>query len=39
MLAVEPGYQRGGVGSALTEFATDGLRRAGMQDGDVETGS
>ena len=38
MLAVEPGSQRAGVGRALTEFATDWLRRAGMQVAMVETG-
>ena len=30
MLAVDPDYQGGGVGTALTEFALDRLREAGM---------
>lgn len=38
MLAVEPEHQRHGVGSAVTEFATDWLRRAGMRVAMVETG-
>jgi ribosomal protein S18 acetylase RimI-like enzyme len=38
MLAVDPERQCDGVGSALTEFATDMLRRAGMHVAMVETG-
>ncbi len=38
MLAVDPGYQGGGIGTALTEFALDRLRDAGMTTAMVETG-
>ena len=38
MLAVDPEHQGGGVGSALTEFALDRLRDAGMGVAMVETG-
>jgi GNAT superfamily N-acetyltransferase len=38
MLAVDPEHQGGGVGTALTEFALDRLRDAGMGVAMVETG-
>jgi ribosomal protein S18 acetylase RimI-like enzyme len=38
MLAVDPDYQGGGIGTALTEFALDRLRDAGMRVAMVETG-
>jgi GNAT superfamily N-acetyltransferase len=38
MLAVDPDHQGGGVGAALTDFATDWLRGAGMRVAMVETG-
>ncbi len=38
MLAVDPDYQGGGVGTALTEFALDRLKDAGMTVAMVETG-
>jgi ribosomal protein S18 acetylase RimI-like enzyme len=38
MLAVDPDHQAGGVGTALTEFALDSLRDAGMRIAMVETG-
>jgi GNAT superfamily N-acetyltransferase len=38
MLAVDPGAQDRGVGTALTEFATDWLRSSGMRVAMVETG-
>ena len=38
MLAVDPDYQGGGIGSALTEFALDRLKDAGMTVATVETG-
>src|SRR5918998_835187 len=38
MLAVDPDYQGGGIGSALTEFALDRLKGAGMTVATVETG-
>ena len=38
MLAVDPEHQERGVGSALTEFATDWLRDSGMQVAMVHTG-
>ena len=38
MLAVDPGHQGGGIGTALTEFALDRLRDAGMTVAMVETG-
>lgn len=38
MVAVDPDYQAGGVGTALTEHAVDWMRRAGMAVAMVETG-
>ncbi len=38
MLAVDPDYQGGGIGTALTEFALDRLKDAGMRVAMVETG-
>jgi ribosomal protein S18 acetylase RimI-like enzyme len=38
MLAVDPDYQGGGIGTALTEFALDRLKEAGMTVAMVETG-
>ena len=38
MLAVDPDHQGGGIGTALTEFALDRLREAGMKVAMVETG-
>ncbi len=38
MLAVDPDYQGGGIGAALTEFALDRLKDAGMRVAMVETG-
>jgi ribosomal protein S18 acetylase RimI-like enzyme len=38
MLAVDPDYQGGGIGTALTEFALDRLKDAGMTVATVETG-
>ena len=38
MLAVDPDYQSGGIGTALTEFALDRLKDAGMTVAMVETG-
>jgi ribosomal protein S18 acetylase RimI-like enzyme len=38
MLAVDPNYQGGGMGTALTEFALDRLKEAGMRVAMVETG-
>ena len=38
MLAVDPDYQGGGIGTALTEFALDKLKEAGMTVAIVETG-
>jgi GNAT superfamily N-acetyltransferase len=38
MLAVDPDHQTGGLGTALTEFALDGLKDAGMRIAMVETG-
>ena len=38
MLAVDPEHQEVGVGTALTEFATDWLRDSGMQVAMVQTG-
>ena len=38
MLAVDPDYQGGGIGTALTEFALDRLKDAGMKVAMVETG-
>ncbi len=38
MLAVDPDHQSGGIGTALTEFALDRLKEAGMRVALVETG-
>jgi ribosomal protein S18 acetylase RimI-like enzyme len=38
MLAVDPDHQSGGIGTALTEFALDRLKDAGMKVAMVETG-
>ena len=38
MLAVDPDHQGGGIGTALTEFALDSLKDAGMKVAMVETG-
>jgi ribosomal protein S18 acetylase RimI-like enzyme len=38
MLAVDPDHQGGGIGTALTEFALDRLKDAGMRVAMVETG-
>jgi ribosomal protein S18 acetylase RimI-like enzyme len=38
MLAVDPDHQVGGVGTALTDFALDSLKDAGMRVAMVETG-
>ena len=38
MLAVDPDYQGGGIGTTLTEFALDRLKDAGMKVAMVETG-
>jgi ribosomal protein S18 acetylase RimI-like enzyme len=38
MIAVDPDYQRRGIGTALTEFALDRMREAGMSVAMVETG-
>lgn len=38
MLAVDPDYQGGGIGTALTGFALDRLKDAGMRVAMVETG-
>ncbi|MCO1655037.1 GNAT family N-acetyltransferase [Pseudonocardia humida] len=38
MVAVDPDHQRRGVGSALTAFALDRIREAGMSVAMVETG-
>ncbi len=38
MLAVDPGQQHRGAGTALTEAATDWLRGSGMRVAMVETG-
>ncbi len=38
MLAVDPDYQGGGIGTTLTEFALDRLKDAGMTVAMVETG-
>jgi GNAT superfamily N-acetyltransferase len=38
MLAVDPDHQTGGIGTALTEFALDSLKDAGMRIAMVETG-
>jgi GNAT superfamily N-acetyltransferase len=39
ILAVDPGHQGSGIGSALTAVATDWLRECGMQVAVVETGA
>ncbi|MDZ8029295.1 MAG: GNAT family N-acetyltransferase [Nostoc sp. DedQUE11] len=38
MIAVDPDYQRRGIGSALIEFALDWMKVAGMSVAMVETG-
>ena len=38
MLAVDPDYQGGGIGTALAEFALDKLKEAGMKVATAETG-
>ena len=38
ILAVDPDHQGGGVGTALTEFALDRLKEAGMKVAMVDTG-
>jgi ribosomal protein S18 acetylase RimI-like enzyme len=38
MLAVDPDYQGGGIGTALTQFALERLKEAGMKVAMVETG-
>ncbi|NEQ20998.1 MAG: GNAT family N-acetyltransferase [Microcoleus sp. SIO2G3] len=38
MIAVDPGYQRRGIGTALMEFALDWMKDAGMTVAMVETG-
>ena len=38
MLAVDPDHQGGGIGTALTDFALDRLKDAGMRIAMVETG-
>ena len=38
MLAVDPDYQGGGIGTSLSEFALDRLEDAGMKVAMVETG-
>jgi ribosomal protein S18 acetylase RimI-like enzyme len=38
MLAVDPDYQGGGIGTSLTEFALERLKDAGMSVAMVETG-
>lgn len=38
LLAVDPGHQGSGLGTALTEFALDRLKEAGMSMATVETG-
>jgi ribosomal protein S18 acetylase RimI-like enzyme len=38
MLAVDPDHQGGGIGTALTEFALDRIKDAGMAVAMVETG-
>ena len=37
MIAADPGAQGQGVGSALTEVASDGLRQSGMRVAMIET--
>jgi ribosomal protein S18 acetylase RimI-like enzyme len=38
MLAVDPDHQSGGIGTALTKFALERLKDAGMKVAVVETG-
>jgi ribosomal protein S18 acetylase RimI-like enzyme len=38
MIAVDPDYQRRGIGTALMEFALDSMKAAGMSVAMVETG-
>ena len=38
MIAVDPDYQRRGIGAALTQFALDWMKDAGMSVAMVETG-
>jgi ribosomal protein S18 acetylase RimI-like enzyme len=38
MIAVDPDFQGQGIGSALTEFALDQMKKAGMSVAMVETG-
>jgi ribosomal protein S18 acetylase RimI-like enzyme len=38
IIGVDPEYQRRGIGSRLTEFATEHMRRRGMNIAVVETG-
>nr|WP_315789769.1 GNAT family N-acetyltransferase [Fischerella sp. JS2] len=38
MIAVDPDYQRQGIGSTLIEFALDWMKAAGMSVAMVETG-
>jgi GNAT superfamily N-acetyltransferase len=38
MLAVDPDYQRRGIGSALTEVATDWIRETGLPIAVIDTG-
>ena len=38
MLAVDPAHQRAGVGTALTDFAVERMRAAGMAVAMIETG-
>jgi ribosomal protein S18 acetylase RimI-like enzyme len=38
MLAVDPDAQRRGIGSALTNFATERLRESGMRIAMIDTG-
>jgi ribosomal protein S18 acetylase RimI-like enzyme len=38
MMAVDPDHQGGGIGTALTEFALDRLKDAGMKVAMIETG-
>ncbi len=38
MLAVDPDHQRRGIGSALTDVATDWIRKAGLPIAMIETG-
>ena len=38
MIAVDPGYQRRGIAMAMTDFAVDRMKEAGMEIAMVETG-